>query len=340
MPVAILRLMLIAQVAANPDLSAEPLFAKAVDACRWTRTMHVMLDFQATIVRTRPTGTDAPRTFSGAGEIETSDGRLHVIKQNSAANGAGRFETLVTPQFRVYWVRDGFVQYTESPQVIKNAAILDRGMAEMGWFLDGVFTENVHGLTDLAALGRLGKIQPEVGDERRDGLDCKRVQVMGDSWNLRIWIVPSRGCNFAGYEFDSPANSSPQPSQLHIVVDAIQFQQATDGTWLISGGRLTRREVAASGEVTVSKVVVKRSEIDRSPDFGKLKAFDLPPIPNGTEVLLSEADKDGKPVPRNSGLKYMWKDGAAVPAYDPRLIERIRQQLQQATAPSSGSENR
>jgi len=316
------------------DLSPDQLLRKAVDATTWTGNMHLRLDF-----RTRPYGwatADIPAgvTFhelSGSGEIYASGDRLRILKQNADLNGykGAYVDTLVLPPRRIMWVKNGSVQYSESQPIIEHTASLDRGSPLMGWFLDGVLTDQIyHPFTFSTAL-RIGKVQPNAPEETLAGIPCRVVDVVGDSWELHVWVAPSRGYNFARYKFDSEANPKIKRAEFHTDIDQIQYEQLANGTWIIQGGRLLNLAPDSHGGQHGDETVVNRTSIDVSPDFEKLKAFELPPIPDGTPVFIRKADGDGNEIKDDSGVENVWKDGKVEsgPAFDPKVIEQMRKAL-------------
>jgi|GEM_PF-5058897 len=320
------------------EMTSEQVMLKAAEAVQWTRNMHVRMDYHGKLIRLAG-GVQkgaAIKEVSGWEELYVTGNLLHAIKQNDSVNGVdgAHLEILVTPNRRILWVKNSNVQYTEARSVIDDAVAFDRALPDFGWYLDGVFATDAYPVFDFATAIRVGRIQSSERDEIVDGLPCKVVEIDGDSWILRVWAAPSRDFNFAKCTLDCKASAK----QSHNEVDKIEFQRLSTGQWVIQGGRLVKGEPQNPGLSTRYEVTVHRTLIDPSPDFDKLKAFELPPIPNGEPVERTDVDQAGKEI--NSGLNYTWKDGTVVPAYDPRLIDRIRRAVERSdsqTLPSSDS---
>ena len=324
------------QVRAADDaagLSPDQLLQKAIDATTWTRNMHERLEF-----RIRPIGwvqddfgSGPPVNLdeqSGTGEIFVSGERLRSIRQNGPANGfdGAHVETLVTPDRRIFWVKGSSVDYTESKLLIEQSAVLDRALKQMGWFLDGNISDQIYDLFTFATALKLGKVQQNAPEEKIGDIECRVVHVVGDSWELRVWVAPTRDFNFARFTFDSKADPKIGRKEVHCDIKQIEYQQLQDGKWIIKGGTFRYTAPFKDRGERGEDIIVARTFVDVNPDFEKLKAFDVPAIPNGERVLIEKADESGKKK-RDSGVKRMWKDGKIVPAYDPKVIERIDQQM-------------
>lgn len=314
------------------ESTAEVLLRKAADASGWMRSAHVKLEFQATRLKPIDAQAARPPGNKGWGEIWQSGPYLHVIKQNVEEDDSegARVEILRTPQRRICWQKGTIVQYTESPAVMKKSESLDYGFHELGWFLNGVFPNQVHPLFRLSNAGELGRVQPTVGEEQLGDLACHVVDITGDSWSLRLWIAPQRDYNLAKLSFNCQANPKLRYKEQRIVIDDIGYRQMESGAWVVESGtfRYHTLDHAPDRERQI-EIHVRRTTIELNPDFEKLNAFALPPIPNGEKVHRTEVDAQGKEVDVYAGIKHIWKDGAIVPAYDPEFIQRVEKLIKQ-----------
>lgn len=308
----------------NATSSPRQLLRAASAAMNWTKHSHTESTLRFTFTTRgdngrlgKPGGTTAKYDLFQDGD------RLRMVQQNASEHGyaGAHVVLLITPQRRIAWVKNDYVLYTKSNEVIKQSAGLDRAYAGYGWFLNGVLSDRGGApVFDFAAAARLGNISPVVHEGKIGGLSCKIVDVSTDSWKLRVWIAPSRGYNFAKFTF-STASAGHQED---IIVDDVSYKHLRGSKWVIQSARY-RQHYSVGGHVEQSKeITAKRTLIDLAPDFAKLGAFNLPPIPNGQEVGIQVADKNGKTKP-SSGLKYMWENGKVVRAYDPKIVNQIRQ---------------
>lgn len=330
-------------------LSPEQLLQKAIDATAWTRNVHMRLEYRIRSIGwvQEDFGLGPPVNLdeqSGTGEVFVSGQRLRSIRQNAPAGGfdGAHVDTLVTPDRRIFWVKGHSVAYTESKLLIEQAEVLDRASMLMGWFLDGNISDQIYGLFTFATALKLGKVQPNAPEENLGDIPCRVVDVVGDSWELRVWVAPTRDFNFARFTFDSKADPKIGRKEVHCDIKQIKYQQLQDGKWIIKAGTFQFTAPFKDRGERGYETTVTRTFVDLNPDFEKLKAFDVPAIPDGERVLLEETDESGKR--KQSGVKHMWKDGKVVPAYDPKVIERIERQMrndattQPATIPGLSEE--
>ncbi len=303
---------------------------KAIDATSWTSNAHIRFSFVYRSIG--DFGPGVKEEGSGTGEILVSPEALRSIRIHAPdkAGAGAHVETLVQPGRRVLWVKGSRVQYTESKAVIESAAGFDRGLNFMGWFLDGAFTDQIyHPLTFEVAIAN-GRVDPNIRDEKIGDMNCRVVSVLGDGWVLQVWIVPERDHNFARYRFVSKETAGSTRKAFRVDVDDVRFEAQPDGKWVVKSGRIRNLVTDPEHGERGNEVVVDRTFIDLSPDFKVLGAFEPIPIPDGEPAILEEADEKGKRLPP-SGIRLMWKDGGLAPAYDPKVVEEIREGLKTGT---------
>ena len=315
----------------------EELLRNTIRASDWMASAHFKVSFEASSVVKAEDGTvERHHTSSGQVEIITDGPRLRYVKQNADRDGVPgmRMEVLVTPERRLMWVEDDFVQYTESPILIASAAALDRTLNEASWPLEGrVPLDRKRPVFDLAGALEEGKPLPEVVDEVVNGIPCKKVTVHGDGWQWECWVAPSRGYGLAKQVFVAEAREKVGRAAFRSTVDHVTFKEVNDAStgtsrWLAEAGTI---EIASPGtkSTRITTIEVKRTAINLTPDYTELRAFETPQIPDGIEVLLETPDDQGQAAPRGP-LRYVWKGGRVEPLHDPATIDRIRKEIEKA----------
>ena len=305
-------------VLADSELSARELLAKAAESVSWADHAHIKSEIES-----RPWDKgSAVHPYFISTDIYSSGNQLHSVWYVLGNDGrvAIRWDLLLTPERRLLWTsRNGqsTVNYSESPALIHESMGFDRAQAG-GFFLDGAVPDNVYYRFDLSTAAQFGKVDSIVRDDQLTGLACRVVHVIGDHWEMRIWVVPSRGFNFAKYTFDrSPVPG--RPSEYHsVLVDNISYRQMPGQRWVIQGGSCETRWADGKGTNMRFRDVARRTEIDLSPDFVKVHAFDLPRIPDGTRIWCEDVDRNGEFI--RSPRPYFWLQGHVVVDFGAEIV--------------------
>jgi hypothetical protein len=312
----------------------ELLLQKLVAANRWDEVRHIRSKFDARILPAASPKAEPLRRIGGSVETIVASDRLSWVKQNDPIDGAAasRIATLSLPERRICWNEGRFVQYTESKKIIDRSASIDRGLTEGGWFLDGSvpldFDADRPILTPAIA-AQSGRVDPQVIGEQVGGVDCRKLTVSGDGWVWSIWVAPDRGFNFAKYELAIKADPIRKRLASDWTVDGIEFQQAKDGRWFVSGGTLAVAGLTSkAGKPTILVTRVTRELVEPLAEVTKSEAFAPPAIPDETVVYWDRTDDKGEDLPP-SGIDYVWRKGKVEPLHDPKVVDDIKQQIEQ-----------
>jgi hypothetical protein len=186
----------------------------------------------------------------------------------------------------------------------------------------GSFLEGQQGNLDIAQF--LAK-QRELRESAEDigGVSCRVISAAGREGEVTIWIAPSKGFNALKWTYHktAPDDFNGRPlgqigiDDWLIVVDSVEVQQV-EGRWFAVAGRFTLTTHFHDGEVKVTRVTVRRKDIETKVDFAKLNAFQLD-LPDGSVVT-----NVGVP-----GVFFEFRNGKMVPKVDRETIAEIDKQV-------------
>lgn len=189
-----------------------------------------------------------------------------------------------------------------------------------GTFLDGyIFAGNAgnQSVINLALLSS-PKLLPMV--EKIDGVECRIVEALTSGGLLRLWIAPSKDFCLAKYEIEQDGHEDGSLAKFKATFDQAEFEKIDDRTILVAGRFTTKVVPVSPREPAYSETVLaRRTEVDLHPQFDDPKLFSPSTVPDGAEVWV-EDDLD-------SGVRYIWRDGAAVPAVNEQTLDSIRQEV-------------
>jgi hypothetical protein len=297
----------------------EQILARAIQATAWRDKSHIVSSHHLVIRRSL----DEVSEISGRTEMFQNGSSRRAIKY--AQDETRLMDILIHVNRRVALIGE-IAHYSEDPLFIEMSSGFDASPTrEFGAFLDGVYLVRLWGPPlDLARAAAEGKVDDAVGEEKVQNLTCHVVTIRGETWSWKLWIAPERGYNLARQEI----SREPAPGERSVgTVDDVEFEFLEPTGWVVSRGRYSDTKTRAGGELA-STLQVQRTRIDPDPDFDALGAFQLPAIPDGTTVIISEGNPAGGDPVRDP-IRHVWKDGKPVPAYSPEAVERIRRRVEE-----------
>jgi hypothetical protein len=304
--------LLVMSTASAEDESAQSLLRKAADATAWSTHAHLKVQTSSTFVRGLDGESERDRPLETAVEVFVSGDRYRINRQNAPnedGSAGTRTETLRSPERRIFWLKGREVLVTEDPALIATIRNFDN-MLGAASVLDGRFPlDREPYVLDPSHAVATGQLQHAIQDATLGDLACRVVKVAGDGWKLEAWIVPQRGYNFGQLVFQHDYRGQ---RSIHTINDMVH-QQLPDGRWVVVEGK---SRIAWYPNVDDPKRVrevlqeIRREVIDLDPDFEALKAFDLPPIPNGERVRVLMVDEHGEAV--DDPVRREWRDGRPV----------------------------
>jgi hypothetical protein len=262
-------------------------------------------------------GRTSLKLFTNAVEADDHPGHLRYV--------------IGTADFTLHW-QGSYVQFIDVPHPQNDAMLFSAVFVEAGHFLSGRFLAGIEEwpILDLRELHRRVeagelRLDPQVGREVIGDLECSIVRLEGNQMKLTLWLAPERGCNPVRVLMDT--TQLPGQGAGTQELRDVTFMQDDQGRWLLKSGTLTIHFPRYSeGRGRAGNYSVHRTHVDTDPELDE-KRFEIPEIPDGTEVgRLVRADS-GELVP--DPVRHQWKDGKPVPAYSPEAVERIRRRVEE-----------
>ena len=167
--------------------------------------------------------------------------------------------------------------------------------------------------------------------ESKEIINCLDFYVLSGSTKygtVTAWIASQKSYNAVKWTVKKGPNDfyneyrikDKTLGDVNRIFEAVDFEKIGD-TFVVSKGRITATNTDAKGEDTLI-YEYDVSEIELNPDFQALDSFKLR-IPDGTPVVITE----------HPGMRYVWKEGKAVPdvngaTFDEidKTIDRLKQQ--------------
>jgi len=209
----------------------------------------------------------------------------------------------------------GQVTASVSRDVARNRRVMHNMW--VGGFLDGLLvgdTGHVARLLEESPSTRLAEKMQEVG-----GCACFVLEAKLASGTYKLWVDPSCGFNIrkatvhktTGDVLDGEPLPIQSPlsdrtlSEVQLVVDDVKIAKL-DGRYFPVSGAMTSTWVYGAKGCSRLRITSTRSDIRFNPDFGKLCAFVMDKIPNGT-LVIDDDDEEGTTF-------YRWWNGRPIPA--------------------------
>jgi len=152
-----------------------------------------------------------------------------------------------------------------------------------------------------------------------DGSACHVIEGRTDHGTYKLWIDPERDYRLRraivdkgpGHPYFGKIISTQVPedqedrttASVHIELSDVRLEKI-GGRFIPVAETETTTTRRVSGKESHSRIVVTRSQIDRSPDFEKLGAFVMDEVPEGTRLTSFDLD--------DPTYAYEWHDGRAV----------------------------
>lgn len=304
---------------AAEEATPQQLLSRAIQATAWRARSHVEARYHS-VVQHSPN------------EVRESRGRTEVFIDGPsrrllhfADDDTRLLDILVHDNRRIALIGE-VATYSDDPHWLEMTSGFDASPSPVfGAFLEGVYVFKKWGPPlDLARALAEGKMDDAIGLEQIGDLTCHVVTVHGDTWSWKLWIAPERGYNLVRQEIRREVAPGERSVQT---VDQTEFEFMEPVGWVAKRGRITGITTWAGGE-SQTRVEVDRTKVSLPPDFAALKAFQPPPIADGTPVVIQEANPDMSDVVSDP-IRHVWKDGQPVLDYDPQTVERIRRRVEE-----------
>ena len=146
------------------------------------------------------------------------------------------------------------------------------------------------------------------------GHPCHLIEARTEAGHYRVWVDPAagfcirkavvnRGVGDILYGQSLPDQVGDVPrTQFETTISKVMIEQRGEHFVPVAADEVSVSRLKDGREMR-TRVIAKRSDFQREPDFERLGAFKMDGIPNGTPV---------SPVKRTDFLTYMWRDGRVV----------------------------
>ena len=203
---------------------------------------------------------------------------------------------------------------------------------KLGGPMDGrVFGEGDNSVADLLIAAE--DLSVEAGLKDVNGVACYLVKGTTEYGMVKVWVAPEKGHVAMKYAIEKSAEdrfndsfvkelNSGVPgsgiSRWSTVLDSVDVSEV-DGVFIPVSAHLCQTITLDTGRKVEFHYQCKREDIQLSPDFAALGAFQID-LPNGTPVAIDEAP----------AIRFLWQDGLPVVVVDSSVLDGIDESLARA----------